>query len=287
MSLPANSQIAAARTKLASTLGSTSGETNPPPTVGATFIGGPGAKLEPMRIGGANVSSEDGRRLLLMVAAAMGLPETFFGDTAAGSLATAQSLDRPTELQMMDRQTLWAEVHQDIFQFVILIAVKYGSILKGTVDDEDDGTPTIILRPLGNEGPVEVETEDEEERDTSVIVEFPPLLEHDIAAQIEAITKAATLGGSALASTLDGETVSRLLLQALGVDDIDATMDIIYPKDENGELIPPEEPVEVPTEPEDDEPVDPEADQEDLIPTAVEFARATRDLHQYLEKLLG
>lgn len=216
--------VAAAKSKLGTTVSSASGgsETNPPPTVGSLFVAQPGVDLQPMRIGGANVSAEDGRRLLLMVAAAVGLPESFFGDVSVGTLATAKSLDRPTELQMLERQTFWADVYRRILAFVVLWAVSApGGPLSGQVVEEDDGTPRVVL----------IDRETGEELDATVDVDFPSILEHDIDAQIRATISAATLDGKALAGTVDGRTVSRLLLQALGVADIDELLAELWPAD--------------------------------------------------------
>lgn len=214
--------IAAAKAKLGTTVGSGGMETNPPPTVGSMFISQPGVDLQPMRIGGANVGAEDGRRLLLMVAAATGLPESFFGDVSVGNLATAKSLDRPTELQMRSRQTFWADVLRNILKFVIRWSVQApGGALKGQVVDEDDGTPVVTV--FGPDG---------EELDTTVDVDFPSILEHDIQALVGATVSAATLDGKALAGTMDGRTVSRLLLSALGMQDVDSLVEALYPEAE-------------------------------------------------------
>jgi len=223
LTLPSTAAIPAARARLGTTLGPGTGESNPPPVTGSTFIAAPGVDLSPVRIGGANVSAEDGRRMLLMAAAALGLPETFFGDTQAGSLATAKSLDRPTELRMRARQTFWAEVHQDILGYVIEWAVQTGK-LSGQVIEEPDGTPRVELA---------VDPETGEPRDATVRVEFPPILEHDVPERVGAIVDAATLRGQAPAQALDASTVSRLLLQALGVDDVDSVLDKLYPDGED------------------------------------------------------
>lgn len=216
--------IAAAKTKLATTLSSTSSETNPAPVMGSTFIAGAGVDLQPMRIGGANVSAEDGRRLLLMVSAATGLPESFFGDVSVGTLATAKSLDRPTELQMISRQTLWGDIYRAMLGFVIEQAVRApGGGLTGEIVEEDDGTPVVT-----------VFDENGEEVDTTVDVMFPPILEHDVDALIRATVSAATLDGRSLAGTIDGRTVSRLLLSALGVKDVDRLVAALWPEPSDG-----------------------------------------------------
>jgi hypothetical protein len=196
--------VAAARTKLATTLGTSTSETNPPPTVGAAFVASQnGAALDPIRTAGATINPEEGRHFLLMVCAAFGLPETFFGDVSVGTLATATSLDRPTELKMLDRRTLWADVLKDILQFVIDRAVAAGALAEGV--------------------------------DRSVDVDFPSLLEHDPVKRIASIIDAATLKGQTSVGTMDDRTLISLLLQALGVDDVDALLDKLAP--EGGESL--------------------------------------------------
>lgn len=190
--------VAAARTKLNSTLnaGNAGGaETNPAPAAGAVWLDG-GAHLDPIKTAGATAKAEDGRRLLLMVCAATGLPETFFGDVSVGTLATARSLDRPTELKFMDRRTLWADVFNDLFQYVISFALNLA--------------PNVPER--------------------EVRIAFPPLLEHDVDEQVKAIVQAATLDGKAPAGTMDPRTLVRLLLTALGVDQVDELLDRIAPE---------------------------------------------------------
>lgn len=219
-------RLAAAKTKLASTL--PSDETNPAPVTASTFIGGEGSSISPIRTSGATTSAEDGRRLLLMVCATMGLPESFFGDVSIGTLATAKSLDRPTELKFRSRQLLWSDVFTSIVNFVIYNAVKAGE-LPGKVSEEDDGTPHVELYLTDENGePVEV----------TFKIDFPPVVEQDIQQYVQAVVTATTLNGQAPAGTIDLETVSRLLLTALGVDDVDAIMDELYPQGEVPEEIP-------------------------------------------------
>jgi len=246
----------AAKSKLGTTLGSGTSETNPPPVVGSTFIGTEGVQAEPFRTAGATTSAEDGRRLLLMVASSVGLPESFFGDVSVGTLATARSLDRPTELKFVARQSLWRDVLQAILYYVIVQAVK-ARRLKGTVVVDDDGVPQLIMPQVTDE-----KTGEQVDRDMTINVDFPPILEHDVNESVEAIVKAATLGGSTLASVIDSETVTRQLLTALGEKDIEALMAVIYPPEEERpeDEVPAEQPPEeVPpgTEPAPEEEVPP------------------------------
>lgn len=196
---------------------------NPAPAAGSTFIAGEGVKLEAVRTNGATVSAEDGRRLLLMVAASAGLPETFYGDASIGTLATAKSLDRPTELQMRDRQNLWVDVLNAIHDFVLLWQVK---------------APQGTLRGLGT---IERTVEDKqnfervlwnEDVSPRVAVEFPPLVQSDTPSMVGAMVDAATLRGQALAGTVDLPTLAGMLLSTLGVQDVDQVLDRLFPDGE-------------------------------------------------------
>ena len=212
------SAVAAAKARLSTGIAS---EGNPAPIAGSTFVAGEGYNLQPVRTSGATVSAEDGRRLLLMVAAGSGLPETFFGDASIGTLATAKSLDRPTELLMMDRQQLWRDVFANLFEYVLRWAVK---------------APQGALRSLGRVSRY-VEDEQYEEHLTwnadiegEVTIEFPSLLQHDVSAQVAAIVQAATLGQAGTpAGTIDMPTLSRMLLVSLGAPDAEQIVAALFP----------------------------------------------------------
>lgn len=222
--------IAAAKTKLSTTLGNAgSTETNPSPVVGSTFLAGENVNLSPIRTSGATVAAEDGRRILLMVAAASGLPETFYGDASVGSLATAQSLDRPTELMMKDRQSLWMDVLGAIYQYVVLWAVKAP---KGALK----GLGRIERIPEGDEVAERVVWN--ADINPHIDIEFPPILSGDTLQRVQAIISAATLDGKTT-SSIDLPTVTRMLLIALGEDDVDEIINRLYP---DGQV--PEQPVD-------------------------------------------
>jgi hypothetical protein len=227
--------VAAAKTKFGTTLASganqTTIETNPTPNVGSTFIGGEGTKFEAFKTAGATTSADDGRRILLMVASAMGLPETFFGDADVGNHATSKTLDRPTELKFLDRQTLWAEFFRDLLDYVIdraastpngrlfgMKLVKNLSSADDAIDDDD-----IPLRSDPGSG---------EAIDSFVGVDFPKLLEHDVVEQVQAIVSAATLDGYQLAGTMDLKTLSKMLLTELGATEVDEMLRELFPEGE-------------------------------------------------------
>lgn len=273
--------VVTAKAKLETTIGSASTrETNPPPVTGATFIGQPGVGMQPIRTAGATTSAEDGRRLLLMVASTMGLPESFFGDVSVGTLATAKSLDRPTELKFVSRQTLWNDALQALLHFVLVQAVK-AKVLSGTVTEEEDGTPSIELTPpqIANAKGEMVD------RDLTINIDFPPVLEHDVLASVDAIVKAATLGGSALANTIDRESLTRMLLTVLGEKDIQAVMDILYPPGWEEEAEREKEQMRQQFAPTSEEPPEEEPPEEDERAEAT-FTAAVTELRQAIAKLV-
>lgn len=186
--------VASAKSRLNTTL-APDAERNPPAVTGSTFISS-GAEMAPIRTAGATTSAEDGRRMLLMVAAASGLPETFFGDMSTGNLATAKSLDRPTELKFRDRQELWRSVLQTILQYVV---ARSSTAVGGRLAFQNQAK-------------------------TEIKISFPPILEHDIAETIGGIVSGATLDGQAEAATIPWKITARLILEALGVQDVEAAV---------------------------------------------------------------
>jgi hypothetical protein len=187
--------IAAAKTKLGTTQTTSVYETNPPPLVGSTFIGQEGVTMDPVKIAGAMPVSDHARPMKLMVCAAVGLPETFLGDVSVGTLATAKSLDRPTELKFTDRQELWKSILQTILGYVVRVKTNSKEVSK-------------------------------------INVSFPPILEHDIDATVSSWVKAATLDGKQSAGTVDKDTLSRALLTALGAQNIDEIMEKVVAEEE-------------------------------------------------------
>jgi hypothetical protein len=201
--------------------------TNAKPTTGATVVaardrdGQSMFDLEPIRTAGATTSAEDGRRLLLMVAAATGLPETFFGDVSVGTLATASSLDRPTELQFANRQMFWHDVYRNILTYVLFWAAK-----------APDGKLRGVAEIISNEYAEDVIRFDEDTND-HIDIDFPPIVEHDLQAYINALVSGATLNGQVPTVISDMRLLARMILTQLGENDIDEILDQLYPPTEN------------------------------------------------------
>lgn len=155
---------------------------------------------------------------------------TYFGDASVGTLATAQSLDRPTELKMIDRQTLWTDVLRAIHDYVLLWGVKAAQgPLRGlgrVVATVEDGQ--IVETLEWNEGVEE-----------HVAITFPPIVTDDMAAEVAAIVQAATLGGAPLAGTVELPQLAGMLFSALGVKESDEILAAMFP---DGQVPEPEEP---------------------------------------------
>lgn len=185
---------------------------------------------------GANVSSDDGRRLLLQVAAAFGVPETFFGDADVGNHATAKTLDRPTELRFRRRQQHWADIIGDLLQYAVDRSLEApNGPLPGKFEPPADDDPMDIGRWVLDPPEPGPGQEPLEEGDRTIDISFPPILEPDVAGQVNAVVDAITLKGSQLNDTLiTPEQASRLILEAMGVDNVDEWIAEIFPLDEQG-----------------------------------------------------
>ena len=184
-------------------------ERNPPPVTGSAHISGPGNQVTPLKTAGSKDSPEQARRLLLMAAAAQGLPETFYGDASTGSLATAQSLDRPTELKFRECQQRWIEVLTNILTYVLLA---------------NKSTPGSLLREAQKGQPA---------KKPSILIKFPAVLEHDVLNMIQAWSGVAAMGGrmGIAAGIVDRRTIADGLLAEIGYENRGKLLDQIYGTD--------------------------------------------------------
>lgn len=214
--------VSKVKTRLGTTVGEDREEDNPAPVTGSVFVTPSEGTMAPIPKTGAQVSSDDGKQIRTMVAAAVDIPDSILSnDPQQGALATAKTLDRPTELAMSDRQQLWASVFGDLSCYVIERSIMAPSgPLKGTATWVDG----VLDIALG----IDVQTG--QQIDAGVDVAFPPILDQDTRDRVGAIVSAATLDGKALSGTLTAEEVSRQLMSALTVDDIDEQLKELFPE---------------------------------------------------------
>lgn len=229
--------LAAAKTKLDSRI--SAGGYEPAPSTASVFLAGPETALAPIKTAGTTTGAQDGRWLKLMVCAATGIFEHYYGDPSTGNLATAKTMDRPMELQFKNRQRLWQEIWENVCSFVVEAKARVGEDDLSGREEEDAWGDLIFVYDN------DIENEDEELQglpiDTHVTVQFPDLLEHDVKARVDAIVAATTLGGMPLAGTLDAKYATEQLLQALGETSVEEIMARLFPEDKEGKGTSPEE----------------------------------------------
>ena len=217
--------VTRAKTKLETTISQSNGiESNPPPTRAGTFIESEQAAIDVVKTAGATSKAEEGRRLLLMVAAAQGLPETFYGDVSVGTLATAESLDRPTELKFSNRQEFWQSNLKRIVWFVLKSSVAAGVLGSiGRIEINEYGEDELVLA---------------DGIDKEITIQFPEILSISIKDHVASVISAATLDGKSL-TMLDPRMVTELLLNALGIDDVDEKLEALFPDGVHPAYVPP------------------------------------------------
>lgn len=228
LTTPGNkSSVVAARNKFQTTVGTGDlQERNPAPTVGSVFVRQKdGADIEPIKTAGATTSARDARELRIMVAAAMGLPDPMLsGEVDVGNLATAKTLDRPTELKFRSRQKMWEDVYQQIINWVIRWQIeaplgRLNKLVRVSLDDRGEK----VYKPKND-------PKTKKPIDLHVEVVFPPILERTVQERIDAVIGAVTLNGKTFAvdSPEFKKLTIRLMLQALGLSDVDELVELIF-----------------------------------------------------------
>ncbi|WP_433329993.1 hypothetical protein [Spirillospora sp. CA-294931] len=193
--------------------------TGEPRFAGATAITAPDMALDAIPKSGATIDSESGRPLAAMVAAATDVPVTMLltDPGVTGARATAETLDPPTQLMAKGRRALWTEITRAILNYVIAEAVRAPEgTLRGKLVLDDGGRETLTLRGRA-QGTIDISWPDIEQISLTVL--------------IDAITKADQT------TYLPPLVIARLLLEALGVNDIDEILQQL--SDDHGQFLPP------------------------------------------------
>lgn len=187
--------------------------------VGGIALMQPGTTLEAIPKAGATIDSESGKPLAAMVAAALDVPVTMLlGDPGTtGARAVAETLDRPMQLAFESRRALWADWLGAIIDHVIDAAVRAPrGPLKGTIRAEADREVVDLA----------------EDTKRTVDITWPSLDDVDPATVVKSIVEADSTG------KLPPLIVVRLLLEALGVGDIDEILNELT--DDQGNFIDPD-----------------------------------------------
>lgn len=218
--------LAAAKDKLNTTLGPGSRKDgNPPPNTGSWMLLQGGQDVQPIKTAGSTTAPDEARALRCMVAAGADMPEHFFGDSDVGNFATSTTLDRPTELKMIQRQDMWTSVILRICNKLIewsTVApqgtLRQAGYTASTDVDPFDGSMTVIITPP-------------DKGSLKVSVKFPSIVTRDVTDRVRSVVMAATLGGHAAEGIFnDRQLLFRLLMEALGEKDAQFLMDKYYPE---------------------------------------------------------
>lgn len=189
---------------------------------GAAAAMGPGNVLEAIPKSGAHIDAGSGKPLAAMVASGLGVPVTLLlaDPGVTGARAVAETLDKPTVLEMGLRRMLWQSKLGQLVDYVIdSAALAPKGPLSGTRRVNDWGE--LVIELAG----------DSKGDKRTVDWNWPPLDEIDPVALVGAIVAADST------AKLPIEVIARLLLQALGVEDVDEILKDM--QDEQGNFVDP------------------------------------------------
>lgn len=218
--------VAAAKSKLNTAVNSAEFRDTNPPTNTASWMALSGnVDVQPVKTAHSTTAPDEARALRSMVASGADLPEHFFGDSDVGNFATSETLDRPTELKMIARQQMWRVV---ILQMCSYVIEQSALAVEGTLrqagfrgrevsDRFDRRTKSVTVTPPAD-GSLAVE------------VTFPNITERAITDRVRALVNAATLNGRKAEGIFpDRKYLFKLMLEALGVHNVDALVEEYYP----------------------------------------------------------
>ena len=209
------------KTQLSTTVGPNASlwDQNPPAVAGAVFASGPGTELKAFSTKGAGGDPAEVREYKLMVCMVFGLPESFFADMNTSNLATATSLDRPTELNFKEMQGVWQEDLVILATYQLKVALGAAS---GKLREAVGNRPVQICeraKVRDSRGNLVYESAAPKDKIT-VMVNFPSIIEADVPANIAAIVNAATFGNKAGEVVgIDEREAVRLCNQELGISE--------------------------------------------------------------------
>lgn len=237
--------IEGAKQQLQTTVGPSSSlwDTNPTAVPGSAFISGPGSTISAFKTQGAGADPEAVRRYLLMCCMAIGVPETFLGDVSTGNLATATTLDRPTELAFAEKQEAWREDLITIAQYVLTVSKnapsgKFGESLtrrKLSLKDTRFVEAKRETGPHGLQRYVNAAQRKAAKKSNQIelTVTFPAIREGDLPQLVAAVTMSMTLankGGQIVG--IDEKAGVLMLLRQLDYPNPEELVEEMYPDKE-------------------------------------------------------
>jgi hypothetical protein len=199
---------------------------NERPAAGSTRFANENDNWVPIKTNGVTMQADDGRRLLLMVCAAMGVFEHYFGDGSNSNLASTESMELPMMKMFEARQSLFEDAFRQILTLVIHEAAKASSgklNQYATWETERDQSGKLTLSDGG------------EEISQTVSVDFPPITSKNVQQLIGALKTALTLDGQQMSSTpmITAEYAAKEALNAFGADNADEIIEELYAEGAN------------------------------------------------------
>lgn len=218
-------KVAASKAKLKTGMDEIPLDKNPPPNTGAWALLSGTADIQAVKTANSTTGPDEARALRSMVAAGSDTPEHFFGDSDIGNFATSTTLDRPTELKMVSRQKMWADIIERICSYLVIWSAQApqgklkdrGFKFANAIDAFDGSSLYKVTPPQGQK--------------LSVTITFPPIVEREVVERVRAVVQAATLGGSSAEGIIpDRKFLFRLLMVALGQKNVDELTNDMYPE---------------------------------------------------------
>jgi hypothetical protein len=241
--------LAGAKQQLETSVGPTQSlyDQNPPAVNASVFASGPGSKLEAFHSRGQGLDPSEWKPFGAMACICLDVPPTWIGDLETANLATAQTLDRPTELAMMERQETLQEVITTCVTFALNVQLRApGGKLREAIRKRNLGALAdfrIVEAPRAQtvvSGKTFLTYLTEAQRakagaakkdtDLEIKVTFPAIREGDIPALIAATVESMTLGnkGGQIVGIDEKEGV-RKLFELGGHDNADEIVEKMYP----------------------------------------------------------
>lgn len=166
-----------------------------------------------VKTGGTDINIKGMREMKLMVCAASGLFEHYFGDPSTGNLATSKTMELPMVKKFVNYQSLWTEVYETILNHIIGLKISLG-ILAGS-EEEDTKSGRMIYKYSG---------------DDSIDTDFPPILETDLQPLSTALSTAKDKG------MITDSLAAEIFMLALNVNNIDEEMEELKKETADKEL---------------------------------------------------
>jgi hypothetical protein len=173
-------------------------------SVGQTQVENEGIDLQSIDIktGGVQIGVDASRQMKLMVCAASGIFEHYFGDPSTGNLATSKSMELPMIKKFTNYQSVWTSIYERILNYVVEKKISVGLLSGREVRDEK------FKR-------IRYETD----LDRAIDIDFPPILEADLKEWSESMSLAKSRG------LIPKETAAQLFMLAANVNNIEDEID--------------------------------------------------------------